>query len=261
MWHETTTNSSLWSQMMDLIVTHERHFIIFGDMYEVRDESNRYGTISSRLEAHTFSSFTGDTYLVDLPLGGRSYTFKGYGLASLVMQRDGFEEVIKIAYKECSQGDLKQCVTFHEKLKVINKKLKAWNHNVKQGDVSRYHEVKLRLIEIEKKIEKCVASDEERHEKMNLLKECDDLNKLEEMDTFCGTRGLPPLLKPEVSQETTALVAAKWVAKSTTTSLVLTLFYPVTNLIGVEPCGFNGKGVMHAYVFDVKKKKNLKMNY
>ncbi|GKD76212.1 hypothetical protein Tco_1334494, partial [Tanacetum coccineum] len=58
---------------------------------------------------------------------------------------------------------------------------------VKQGDVSRYHEVKLRLIEIEKKIEKCVDSDEERHEKMNLLKECDDLNKLEEMDTFCGT--------------------------------------------------------------------------
>ncbi|GJS56377.1 hypothetical protein Tco_0629739 [Tanacetum coccineum] len=68
------------------------------------------------------------------------------------------------------------------------------------------------------------------------------------LDSKMVELGLPPLLKPEVSQETTALVAAKWVAKSTTTSLVLTLFYPVTNLIEVEPCGFNGKGVMHASI-------------
>ncbi|GJX56816.1 hypothetical protein Tco_0286713 [Tanacetum coccineum] len=70
---------------------------------------------------------------------------------------------------------------------------------------------------------------------------------------------MPPLLKPEVSQETTALVAAKWVAESTTTSLVSTLFYPVTNLIGVEPCRFNGKGsyaCVHIRCEEEEKLKN-----
>nr|GEX48594.1 RNA-directed DNA polymerase, eukaryota, reverse transcriptase zinc-binding domain protein [Tanacetum cinerariifolium] len=61
-------------------------------------------------------------------------------------------------------------------------------HSWIQGDVSRYREVILRLVEIEEKIDKCVASYEERHERMNLLKECDDLNKLEEMDTFQKAR-------------------------------------------------------------------------
>ncbi|GJR53859.1 reverse transcriptase domain-containing protein [Tanacetum coccineum] len=37
----------------------------------------------------------------------------------------------------------------------------------------------------------------------------------------------------------TATVTAKWVAKDTTPSLASTLIYLVTNIIGVEPCGFN----------------------
>ncbi|GJT70269.1 retrovirus-related pol polyprotein from transposon TNT 1-94 [Tanacetum coccineum] len=154
--HETVAKTSLWSRMMDFIVTHEGHYIIFGDMNEVHDESERHGTVFSRLEAHTFNSFIDDTGLVDLPLGGRSYTWmnkegtemskldrflvsnsvmdafpdlkvtalaRGWSDHILLMlhnekvdygpvpfrffhswmQRDGFEEVIKTAYEECSQ--------------------------------------------------------------------------------------------------------------------------------------------------------------
>nr|GEW12948.1 hypothetical protein [Tanacetum cinerariifolium] len=104
------------------------------------------------------------------------------------MQRDGFKKVIKTAYEECSQGYSNRCLTFHEKLKFIKQKIKAWSHNVRRGDVSHYQEVELRLIEIEEKIDKRVASDEERQKMMNLLKKCDDLNKLQEMDTFQKAR-------------------------------------------------------------------------
>nr|GEZ72511.1 hypothetical protein [Tanacetum cinerariifolium] len=38
------------------------------------------------------------------------------------------------------------------KTKVIKQKIKAWNHNVRQGDVSHYREVILRLVEIEGKL-------------------------------------------------------------------------------------------------------------
>nr|GEW00408.1 RNA-directed DNA polymerase, eukaryota [Tanacetum cinerariifolium] len=154
--HEIAAKSSLWSRTSDFIETHEGYFIIFGDMNEVRDESERekvnYGPVPFKI----FHSW---------------------------MQRDGFKKVIKTAYEECSQGYSNQCLTFHEKLKFIKQKIKAWSHNVRRGDVSHYKEVELRLIEIEEKIDKRVASDEERHKMMNLLKECDDLNKLQEMDT------------------------------------------------------------------------------
>nr|GEX35750.1 RNA-directed DNA polymerase, eukaryota, reverse transcriptase zinc-binding domain protein [Tanacetum cinerariifolium] len=205
--HEIAAKSSLWSRMSDFIQTHEGHFIIFGDMNEVRDESERYGAIFSRTEAQTFNSFIDDAGFIDLPLGGRSYTWMNkagtkmskldrfrvsnsvmdafsdlkatalargwfdhiplmlhsekvdYGHVPFKifhswMQRDGFEEVIKTAYEECSQGYSNQCLTFHEKLKFIKQKIKAWGHNVRRGDVSRYQEVKLRLIEIEEKIDK-----------------------------------------------------------------------------------------------------------
>ncbi|GJY70771.1 hypothetical protein Tco_0474474 [Tanacetum coccineum] len=49
----------------------------------------------------------------------------------------------------------------------------------------------------------------------------------------------------------TATVAAKWVAKDTTPSLASTLIYPVTNIIGVEPCGFNGRLSIHACVYKI----------
>nr|GFC91699.1 RNA-directed DNA polymerase, eukaryota [Tanacetum cinerariifolium] len=44
-------------------------------MNEVQDESERYGTIFSPLEAHTFNSFIDGACLLDLPMGGRTYTW------------------------------------------------------------------------------------------------------------------------------------------------------------------------------------------
>ncbi|GJU78255.1 RNA-directed DNA polymerase, eukaryota, reverse transcriptase zinc-binding domain protein [Tanacetum coccineum] len=122
--HETVAKTSLWSRMMDFIVTHEGHYIIFGDMNEVHDESERYGTVFSRLEAHTFNSFIDDTCLADLPLGGRSYTW---------MNKAG-TKMSKL-----------------DRFLVSNSVMDAFPY---------LKEVKLRLVEIEGKIDKCVASDE-----------------------------------------------------------------------------------------------------
>ncbi|GKD80898.1 RNA-directed DNA polymerase, eukaryota, reverse transcriptase zinc-binding domain protein [Tanacetum coccineum] len=158
--------------MMDFIVTHEGHYIIFGDMNEVRNESKQYGTVFSRLEAHTFNSFIDDTCLVDLPLGGRSYTWMNkagtkmskldrFLVSNSVMDAFPYLKVTTLAR---GWSDHIPLMLHNKKVDyghVIKQKIKAWNHNVRQGDVSRYQEVKLRLVEIEGKIDKCVASDEE----------------------------------------------------------------------------------------------------
>ncbi|GKD72978.1 RNA-directed DNA polymerase, eukaryota, reverse transcriptase zinc-binding domain protein, partial [Tanacetum coccineum] len=230
---EKEENFLVWNRLLEFIRNHEGQFVLFGDINEVRDESERYDTMFSWVEDQIFNSFNDDESLLDLPLKGRSFTWMNkvgtkmskldrFHVSNSVMDtfpdlkvtalprgysdhlplmlhnkkvdygplpfkffhswlhRDGFEECIQAAYAECSLGDT--CLTFHEKLKVIKKKFKAWNHMAKNNDFSCKQEVMLKLIEIEEKIDNCSASDEEKLQRLNLLKESDDLTKLDDMD-------------------------------------------------------------------------------
>ncbi|GKF53168.1 RNA-directed DNA polymerase, eukaryota, reverse transcriptase zinc-binding domain protein, partial [Tanacetum coccineum] len=64
----------VWNRLLEFIRNHEGQLVLFGDMNEVRDESERYGTVFSRVEAQMFNSFVDDAGLLDLLLGGRSFT-------------------------------------------------------------------------------------------------------------------------------------------------------------------------------------------
>ncbi|GKG54385.1 hypothetical protein Tco_0560040, partial [Tanacetum coccineum] len=70
---------------------------------------------------------------------------------------------------------------FHEKMKVIKQKIKGWNHQVKNVEVVRKQEVMSKIIDIKIKIDSDIASDIEKEERVKLLKECDDLQQLEDM--------------------------------------------------------------------------------
>nr|GEZ09611.1 RNA-directed DNA polymerase, eukaryota, reverse transcriptase zinc-binding domain protein [Tanacetum cinerariifolium] len=59
----------------------------------------------------------------------------------------------------------------------------AWNVLVKSKEVSRMHEVRSRINAIDENINSGIASEEEKHDRKNLIKECDDNQKLEEMYT------------------------------------------------------------------------------
>ena len=74
-------------------------------------------------------------------------------------------------------------MNFHDKLRAIKQKIKAWNALVKNRNVSRMHEVCLRLMDIDGKIDIGTASEEEKIERLSLIKEQDDIQKLKEMDT------------------------------------------------------------------------------
>ncbi|PWA44094.1 endonuclease/exonuclease/phosphatase [Artemisia annua] len=49
--------------------------MLFGDLNEVRDESERYGYTFSRSEADCFNPFIEVTNLVEMPMGGRRFTW------------------------------------------------------------------------------------------------------------------------------------------------------------------------------------------
>ncbi|GJZ24749.1 ribonuclease H-like domain-containing protein [Tanacetum coccineum] len=176
--------------------TDESDLIRPPDMNEVQDECERYGTIFSPSEAHTFNLFIDRACLLDLPMGGRIYTWMN-NTGTKTIKLDSFlvSSSMIDALPDLKVTALPRGWSYHiplmlhiEKLKVIKQKIKAWNHTVRNSEFSRKQEVLLRLTDIEDKIDKCVASDIEKQERMHLLKEYDDLNKLEEMDTVKKSR-------------------------------------------------------------------------
>ncbi|GJU95918.1 RNA-directed DNA polymerase, eukaryota [Tanacetum coccineum] len=54
---------------------HNGSYIMFGDMNAVRNEQERVGSIFNNIEADYFNSFIDATGLVDLPIGGRCFTW------------------------------------------------------------------------------------------------------------------------------------------------------------------------------------------
>ncbi|GJX12855.1 RNA-directed DNA polymerase, eukaryota, reverse transcriptase zinc-binding domain protein [Tanacetum coccineum] len=65
----------LWSTLRTFIQNNNGRVILFGDLNEVRCESERFGSIFSSSDATIFNSFIRSTGLIDLPMGGRKFTW------------------------------------------------------------------------------------------------------------------------------------------------------------------------------------------
>ncbi|GJW30068.1 RNA-directed DNA polymerase, eukaryota, reverse transcriptase zinc-binding domain protein [Tanacetum coccineum] len=66
---------ALWNRLTDFMHHHNGSYIMFGDMNAVRNAQERFGTTLNSIEADHFNSFIDSTGLVDLPIGGRSFTW------------------------------------------------------------------------------------------------------------------------------------------------------------------------------------------
>ncbi|GJT55650.1 RNA-directed DNA polymerase, eukaryota, reverse transcriptase zinc-binding domain protein [Tanacetum coccineum] len=224
--------------LLEFIRNHDGHFVIFGDLNEVRDESERYGTDLCRSAANVFNAFIDDTCLFEPVLGGRNFTCMNkagtkmnksdrflisrhvtdvftdvkvtalprgwsdytsimlhcekvdYGPVSFKLfhswlQRDGFDDCIKMTYNECST--INPHMPFHEKLKVIKQHIKCWTHQVKNVEIARKQEIISKVSDIEVNIDSNTTSKVEKVDQMEFLKERDDLQQLEDMDVAART--------------------------------------------------------------------------
>ncbi|GJZ86267.1 hypothetical protein Tco_0657877 [Tanacetum coccineum] len=57
---DSSAKRALWSRISDFMHHHTGRHILFGDLNEVREESERYGSIFSAGEAQVFNSFIND---------------------------------------------------------------------------------------------------------------------------------------------------------------------------------------------------------
>nr|GEU63410.1 RNA-directed DNA polymerase, eukaryota, reverse transcriptase zinc-binding domain protein [Tanacetum cinerariifolium] len=70
--HDPLAKIELWNRIRDFIQTNRGKYILFGDMNEVRNAQECFGSIFSRNEANNFII---DSNLTDLPLGGHAFTW------------------------------------------------------------------------------------------------------------------------------------------------------------------------------------------
>ncbi|PWA66146.1 RNA-directed DNA polymerase, eukaryota [Artemisia annua] len=72
---ELSARSRLWYEIKQIIRSKDGFFIVFGDFNEVREESERCGSVFDPHGVALFNEFINDTELVDLPIGGRKFTW------------------------------------------------------------------------------------------------------------------------------------------------------------------------------------------
>nr|GEU64420.1 RNA-directed DNA polymerase, eukaryota, reverse transcriptase zinc-binding domain protein [Tanacetum cinerariifolium] len=193
---------TIWNYLRTFIETHNGKFMLFGDLNEERNESACYGSIFSSSKADFFNSFIDVTNLVDMPMGGRRFTWmnksgtkisklyrfilseliinENSDLTAMWLKRPDFDTMIKKAIEDSSTISTTPGSRLKGRLKMFKEKNKEWNRSTKeqsQGLVLRNCTYK-----IDKKLDINVASDSDREEKLNLIQECDELDRITGLD-------------------------------------------------------------------------------
>ncbi|PWA99289.1 RNA-directed DNA polymerase, eukaryota, Reverse transcriptase zinc-binding domain protein [Artemisia annua] len=73
--HDTDAKVILWQKILSFIHQHNGRYVLFGDLNEVREESEQFGSIYSTTEAQTFNSFIDSSGLKEIMMGGRFFTW------------------------------------------------------------------------------------------------------------------------------------------------------------------------------------------
>nr|GEW53241.1 RNA-directed DNA polymerase, eukaryota, reverse transcriptase zinc-binding domain protein [Tanacetum cinerariifolium] len=189
--HDTAAKVILWQKILSFIHQHNGRYVLFGDLNKVREESERFGSTCSITEAQTFNSFIDNSDLKEMMMGGRFFTWMNKS-GSKMSKLDRFlisEEAMD------NNSDLKAMVLdrlcrvpLHIKLKSTKQTLKSWNSAYKKNDMSRKQEVISLIQDIEVKIDASLASDSEKETRLQLLRELNDIERLESMDIVQKSR-------------------------------------------------------------------------
>nr|GEZ34035.1 ribonuclease H-like domain-containing protein [Tanacetum cinerariifolium] len=67
--------ATLWSSLLYFSQHHQGRYVLFGDLNEVRDEHERLGMNFSKSEAQVFNKFVVDSGLLEMVMGGKSFTW------------------------------------------------------------------------------------------------------------------------------------------------------------------------------------------
>ncbi|GJY79978.1 RNA-directed DNA polymerase, eukaryota, reverse transcriptase zinc-binding domain protein [Tanacetum coccineum] len=127
---------------------HNGSYIMFGDMNAVRNEQESVGSIFNNIEADYFNSFIDASGLVDLPIGGRCFTWMnkaGTNLSKLdpvILYEDVIDFLTRLFVLTALDriwSDHKPILLMMTKIDFVPSpsKIRQWNNNNKNMERNR----------------------------------------------------------------------------------------------------------------------------
>ncbi|GJT59438.1 RNA-directed DNA polymerase, eukaryota, reverse transcriptase zinc-binding domain protein [Tanacetum coccineum] len=163
--HDTQAKVLLWNTLCTFIMNHARKYLLFGDLNEVINESERFGSLFSRPDAQCFNSFIDETNLVEIP-----------DLKATVLERGKSDHNPILLHVEKTDYGPYPFKFFHSWL--IRPDFDSMMKEV-LADSSTSSVTGTRLKD---RLKLLKATDLERKERLKLLQECKDLDRISGMD-------------------------------------------------------------------------------
>ncbi|XP_071708582.1 uncharacterized protein [Rutidosis leptorrhynchoides] len=74
----------VWDKLMGFLATNEGEYVLFGDFNKVREETEGFRSIFHEDEANVFNTFISNSGLLDIPLGGRRFTWVNKSFSKMI---------------------------------------------------------------------------------------------------------------------------------------------------------------------------------
>ncbi|GJX59710.1 RNA-directed DNA polymerase, eukaryota, reverse transcriptase zinc-binding domain protein [Tanacetum coccineum] len=125
--------------------------VVMGDFNEVRFDSERYGTTFHASHVAIFNLFIEDSYLIDVPLGGYSFTWSNKYASKM---KHDCVLVVEYSWNHVAVYDSNVMVLLKNKFKFLKQKLKAWSWQKKSIGENDCRVLQDKLLEIDLHLDK-----------------------------------------------------------------------------------------------------------
>ncbi|GKA88970.1 RNA-directed DNA polymerase, eukaryota [Tanacetum coccineum] len=186
-----TEKPTLWQYITHLINLWNGECIVMGDFNEVRSEEERLGSSFNVSGANEFNAFIANSGLIDLHLEDRHLSdhrpillrefFMDYGATPFRLFHswfswDGFDKLVSDSWNGMQLEDRNDMVRFKKKLQGLKKVIREWVTDRKKNHNLFIKDTKLKLGDIDKKLDCGEASDELLLLRMNLMQSLQEKN-------------------------------------------------------------------------------------
>ncbi|GJQ94396.1 RNA-directed DNA polymerase, eukaryota [Tanacetum coccineum] len=154
----------LWVYLSSMINRWDGETVVMGDFNEVRTEHERCGSLFNSLGANAFNNFISSAGLIDIPLGGYSFTWT-HKSASKMSKLDrflvtegllinfpnllGFDSFVTEKWKGLNVMDSNAIARFKKKLQLLKIEIKTWVKMKKDQISYAKSSITARLVELD----------------------------------------------------------------------------------------------------------------
>ncbi|GJT62359.1 RNA-directed DNA polymerase, eukaryota [Tanacetum coccineum] len=184
---DVSKKRDLWDYLCTMINRWEGETVVMGDFNEVCTEQERFGTYFNIHGANVFNKFISLAGLVDIPLGGYSYTWAHKSSSKMskldrFLITEGFDKFVEEKWNDMNVMDSNALIRLKKKLQLLKVEIKAWVKERRNHISKAKTSTKCMLTEVDKIIDQGKWDDDILIKRASLMKELNEINSKEALD-------------------------------------------------------------------------------